>query len=427
MGILLQVQTDFMSVPDVLQWIDMNRLSCVVTIKQGADNDINLYLENGKIIYAASQNKGYRLGEYLVKTGTLTEIQVIQALTESRKSETSFTRYLINNKYLSLQTFTSVFSELVEYLLLEVFQCGTCTVTVTSPLPDFVLNGPIHLETGQMVFDSVRKLDELTRDRKLRNESIEKISERLYSEEFQLPVLPNMLMQLISIMEDDNTTFQDMAKIIMTDQVLISRILKVANSPLYASSGEVDSIQFAIVRLGMREIMNIVTAIHINSINFTDIPKERLQSILDGALKTAFMASGLARASRQDPEEAFLGGLLLDLGKTVILSISKDYKIEDALLEDLLIERHADIGAMIAKKWHYPEGIQNLIRYHHKRNIGGIINKMIALLQIADAYVQNGSGKGIDPDVLQALDIPAEMIVETYEKSIESFKQIKGI
>ncbi|GAB7027825.1 HDOD domain-containing protein [Geotalea toluenoxydans] len=427
MGVLLQVQTHFMSVPDVMQWIDMNRLSCVVTITLDGDREMTVYMEHGTIIYAASQHKGFRLGEYLAKTGALSEVRVLQTLGESRKSGISLIRYLADNKIIGLPALTEVFTSLVEDLLMEVVQVGMASVTVTSPLPDFVLNGPVHLQTGQLVFDAVRKLDELNRDRQQRDESIEKISRRLYEEDFQLPVLPNMLMQLISIMEDEKSTFQDMARIIMTDQVLISRILKVANSPFYAATGQVDSIQFAIVRLGMREIMNIVTAIQINSLNFTDVSREKLQAILDDALKTAFMASGLARHCRLDPEEAFLGGLLLDLGKTVILSVAKDFNINQALLDDLLNEQHAQIGSLIAKKWNYPESIQNLIRYHHKKNFGGMVNRMIALVQVADNFIQTGTEKGIDPEVLAALAIPTEILTQTYETSIASFNQIKAL
>lgn len=236
-----------------------------------------------------------------------------------------------------------------------------------------------------------------------------------------------MIMQLISLMEDEKTTFQDMAKLIMTDQVLISRILKVANSAYYAVSGQVDSIHYAIVRLGMREVVNIVTGIQVLSLQNRDVPQEKLQAILDGALKTAFLASGLARHVRVDPDEAFLGGLLLDLGQTVILSVAKDFAIRDALLDELLASRHAEIGAMIAKKWNYPESIQNLIRYHHHRNFGGIVNRTISLLQVADQAVQAPSGKEIAPELLDTLGITGETVTDVYVMAMDSFNQIKSM
>lgn len=425
--VLFQVDLNFMPIHDVLQWIDMNRLSCIVNVTLEGDSGMVFYLEEGKIVFATSQKKGNRLGEFLVKSGALNEAQVFRALTECRSTGVSFPRYLVENAMIPAHTLAELFCRLVEKLLLDVFACRSGEVSVTTPLPESVLNGPIHLDTGRVLFDSIRILDEMNRDSRQRDEAIEAVNKRLYNEEFQLPVLPGMLMQLISLMEDDKTTFQDMARLIMTDQVLISRILKIANSPLYGGSGQVDSIHFAVVRLGMREIMNIVTGIQINSMQYREVPQERLQQILDDALKTAFVASGLARHCRLDPEEAFLGGLLLDLGKTVILSVAKDFHIEQSLLDDLMTSRHGDIGALIAKKWNYPESIQNLIRYHHNRNFGGIVNRMIALIQVADQAVQAGSEKGVDSELLQSLDISVDALMDVYPKAMESFSQIKSL
>jgi HD-like signal output (HDOD) protein len=328
---------------------------------------------------------------------------------------------------ISARELSEILGQLVEKILIEVFISKNGSVSVTSPLPEIVTNSQVRLETGRVIFDAVRIFDEMNRDSQQRDEAIETINQRLYKEEFQLPVLPGMLMQLISLMEDEKTTFQDMAKVIMTDQVLISRILKIANSPFYSAAGQVDSIQYAIVRLGMREIMNIVTGIQINSLQNRDIPQERLQIILDDALKTAFVASGLARHCRLDPEEAFLGGLLLDLGKTVILSVSKDFDIEQSLLDDLLNSRHAAIGSLIAKKWNYPESIQNLIRYHHNRNFGGIVNRMIALIQVADQVVQGGSINDLDAELLQSIDLDMDTVKDVFSRSINSFNQIKAM
>ena len=232
----------------------------------------------------------------------LNESQVIHALSESRAAGISLVRHLAAHNLLSLEELTELVKQLVEAILLEVFGCKAGTVVVTAEVPAALLGGPLQLDTGRALLDAVRVYDERTRDAtKQRNQALEMLNNRLYGEEFQLPVLPSILMQLISLMENESTTFQDMARLIMTDQVLISRILKIANSPLYGGSGQVDSIHFAIVRLGMREIMNIVTGIKLNSMQYGQIPPEKLQDMLDNALKTAFVATGLARQCRLDP------------------------------------------------------------------------------------------------------------------------------
>jgi putative nucleotidyltransferase with HDIG domain len=425
--VLFQVSLKFMPIHDILQWIDMNRISCVVNIELEQENEIVLYMEGGKIIFASSQRKGLRFGEHLVAAGALTEMDLVQAMSESRAAGLSITRYLVDNSLVTAFDLIKIFSQQLEKILLEIFASSSGSVTVNEDLPETLLNGPIHLDTGRTVFDAVRVFDERNRDTVQRNDAIEALNKRLYDEEFQLPVLPSILMQLISLMEDESTTFQDMAKLIMTDQVLISRILKIANSPLYGGTGQVDSIHFAIVKLGMREIMNIITGIKLNAMQYGDLPQERLQEILDDALRTAFVANGLARHCRLDPEEAFLGGLLLDLGKTVILSVAKDFDVEQEILDDLLTTRHAELGALIAKKWNYPESIQSLIRYHHNKNFGGMVNKTHALIQLADQVVFAGGENGVDTGLLDALSLSSETVAEVYQAASESFNQVKSL
>lgn len=427
MAVLFQAELNFMPLHDILQWIDMNRLSCSVAIAHDGEDDMTFFMESGRIIYATSPKPGKRLGEFLIRSGALTGPQTFGALNDSRKAGVSFTRYLVDQNLISSQELTTVFAQLVEALLIDVFSSKTGSVSVTSPLPDSVLAGPIQLETGRAIFDAVRVLDERERDSRKRDEAIEAISHRLYHEDFQLPVMPGVMTQLVGLLTDEKSTFHDMAKLIMTDQVLISSILKIANSSFYGGSGQVDSLQFAIVRLGMREIVNIVTAIQISSLKSKDVPQEQLQAILDSSLKVAFMASGLARECRLDSEEAFLGGLLLDLGKTVILSVAKDYKIQQALLDDLLNTRHAEIGAMIAQKWNYPESIQKLIRYHHNRGFGGITNKMIDLIQIADQTIQTSAEGELDAEQMTSLTLSYETVLDVYSKAMDTFEQIKSL
>lgn len=424
--VLFQTDLEFMPIHDVLQWIDMNRISCVISVTLEVEREMVLYMEQGKIVFATSRRKGISLSELLVKSGALNQSQVVHVLSESRIAGISPTRYLADKGIIPVSELTDMFRQFLEMILLEVFTRTSGKVTVTSELPPAVTGGPVRVDTVRVLLDTVRVFDEHNRDStQQRNEAIEELNKRLYDEDFQLPVLPSIMMQLISLMEADNSTFQDMAHLIMTDQVLISRILKIANSPLYGGSGQVDSIHLAIVRLGMREILNIVTAIKMTSLQFGEVPQEKLQVLLDDALKTAFVATGLARQCRLDPDEAFLGGLLLDLGKTVILSLATDFNIEQKLLDDLLFSRHADLGAMIAKKWNYPESIQNLIRYHHTQNFGGMVNKIHVVIQIADQLVLSDGVAGVDPELLNTLLLQPDDVAGLYGVAMESFNQIK--
>jgi putative nucleotidyltransferase with HDIG domain len=426
--VLFQASLQFMSIHDILQWIDMNRITCATTISLEADQTIVLYCEQGKIAFAVSRRPGASLGEALVKSGALKEPVAMQAVTQSRAAGVPLTRYLLEQNLLSLPTLTHQFQQYLLNLLLELFAATSGSVTVTAPVPAAVLGGALQLDVSRTLFEAVRLHDERRRNADhQRNEALELLRKRLYEEDFQLPALPSILSQLNSLMQDDAVTFQDMARVIMTDQVLISRILKVANSPFYGGSGQVDSIHFAIVRLGMRAIMNIVTGIKLNSMQYNGLPQEKLQAILDNALKIAFTATGLARQCRLDPEEAFLGGLLLDLGKTVILTVARDVTLEQVLLDDLLQSYHAELGALIARKWNYPETIQTLIRYHHARNFGGMVNRIHSVIQVADQVVSSeGAVEAVDSELLQVLQLTSDQVGEVFAAALESFGQIKS-
>ncbi len=425
MNILLQGNIEYMPLPDLLQWVEMNRKTCVLNIDcEGLIS--TFYMENGKIIYAASQFKGFRLGEFLVGKGVLNEAQLLHAITESRRGGILLTRFLINAGYISPDVLTEVFTHLVLSLLQKIIQMRVGSFTVTSSLPDSMLNGPIRLDVGGIVLESVRQLDERARKRQDAFKSLGKIKTLLEKNEFQLPVLPNIIMRLSSAIEDENTTFQEIARIIMTDQVLISRILKVANSPVYSTGGQIDSIHMAIARMGMRNILNISTAIKLNEVEFSNAPRGKLQVLLDDALKTALVASGLARHCRLDPEEAFLGGLLHDMGKTVIMSLVQDASIDSAVLDEFIAEHHAEIGAQVAQKWNYPESISNLIRNHHNSTYSGSLDRSVAVVQLADSVVQSGLKNECDPELMAGLNLQQDLVRDIYLQAMETFNNIKN-
>lgn len=148
---------------DILQWIDVNRLSCVVTITLDNDGEMTLCMEEGKIMYVSSSKEGYRLGEFLVETGVLAGPVVAQALEESRNANVSFTRYLIDQSILTAGTLSASLQQLVEKILVEVFVSKNGSVSVTSPLPGIIMNSPILLDTGRVISDALRIFDEMNR------------------------------------------------------------------------------------------------------------------------------------------------------------------------------------------------------------------------------------------------------------------------
>src|ERR1035438_9041870 len=101
MKVLLEGDIEYMPLTDLLQWVEMNRKTCVLAIAHG-EIGTNIYLAEGKIIYASYRNKGVRLGELLVRKGVINEAMLLQALSESRKLGKLFTQYLVETGGLTI-------------------------------------------------------------------------------------------------------------------------------------------------------------------------------------------------------------------------------------------------------------------------------------------------------------------------------------
>lgn len=425
MKVLLQGEIEYMPLPDLLQWTEMNRKSCVLKIDYDGTSS-SLFMEDGHIIYASSQKIGRRLTDFMIQNGIFQESMLPYYLEESRKSGKFFTQYLIDDRHVSPKDLTSILSQMVDSILTDIFISDSGAFSASSPLPESVLNGPVRLSTGALVLDSLHKRDDRERNRKTKDDSLERIHQKLLIEDFQLPVLPTMISQLMTVIENEQSSMRDMAKVIMTDQVVISSILKVANSALYAASGQIDSIYMAIARLGMKEIMRIVTAIKVSSLKIPNVPRERLQKLLDDALQTALISYEFAQRLRLDPEEAFLSGLLHDLGETVILGLASDCKIEEGLLDEFIAEQHAEIGALIARKWCYPEAIQNIIRHHHDPMVADTDDRILTVLQVADSIIKSGEEWQCTPDALLMLNLSQDVLLDVYNRSMDAFAHLKS-
>lgn len=160
---LFKAEFAFMPLQDILQWIEMNQLSCEVSISLDNDSSMILYLENGSIIFATSRKRGNRLGESLVRAGVLNDSQLFRALNESREAGLSLTRYLVERALVSCESLSDHLAQLVETLLIEALSSKGGSATVATPLPEFVMNGPIHLQTGQAILNAARIYDERNR------------------------------------------------------------------------------------------------------------------------------------------------------------------------------------------------------------------------------------------------------------------------
>lgn len=227
------------------------------------------------------------------------------------------------------------------------------------------------------------------------------------------PVSP-IAINVMGILEDQDHSVKDIAGLVLQDPSLAANLLRVVNSAYYGLKVKVSTIQDAITLLGARQIAEMIL-MHSVSQTYKGESCEgyMLESgeLWQNALVSAFLAKKIAeQAAHDNPARIFTAALVRDIGKILLsqhvasaqseiktLVQEKRMTFNEAEMEVLGID-HAQLGAMVAENWNFPEPIVNIIRDHHN---GGISasgkDRDTAMVQGADAICYMlGIGPGMD-------------------------------
>lgn len=195
----------------------------------------------------------------------------------------------------------------------------------------------------------------------------------------KLPSLPHVLIKLLKACEKDTACFDTLADIITKDASLSAKVLAVANSPVYGKVHEFTSLKQTLLFLGLDTIKSIAITASVQQF-FSRYSKEKsrfLKKFWEHTLFTALIARSLAKlTSYHNPEEAYLAGLLHDIGKLIFENYSQhEYSalIHTDISSQELLQRetekynitHDKIAARLLEIWGIPEVISEAIKYHH--------------------------------------------------------------
>jgi len=178
-----------------------------------------------------------------------------------------------------------------------------------------------------------------------------------------LPTLPEVALRVRDVVDDPEATAADLAVIIITDAALSTRLLKVANSPLYRGRIEIDSVQMAVARLGQKIIRSLVTSLVMEQM-FQATSRnldQRLHDLWEHSTDVSAICQVLSSSQVNiKADEAMLAGLIHEIGILPIL-MKADEKPElvknSAALDTVIQNIHPRIGAAILKSWKFPDAL----------------------------------------------------------------------
>jgi HD-like signal output (HDOD) protein len=209
-----------------------------------------------------------------------------------------------------------------------------------------------------------------------------------------LPRLPQVAQRALILLHDPDVDFKQLAKLIGQDPSTAAEVLRVANSVAYCGVDKIVRLHLAFARIGCRTLRSIFLAISVKGllIQVGGPERSRGEELWQRALVSGIVAEQFSDPRILVPDEAFLVGLLHDLGSLAILKVLHDYQLESkrrisrSLFDRLCGGWHEHIGLRLANAWNLPDPLPEIIgNHHHEPADDDPLNHHRTLVQFADA------------------------------------------
>jgi len=188
-----------------------------------------------------------------------------------------------------------------------------------------------------------------------------------------LPPLLQVAERIRPKLSDRNCDFGKVASELGEDQVIAAAVLRMANSPLYRGLNKINALLPAVSRLGTRALRTLLMHESLRAAMFQGkgSNRELAKYIWQRSLAGSYVMRSLSKFTRTDPENAFLIGLLHDIGNVIVLRIICEEQsrmrceVDLDTFNYLCFECHQEFGELIADSWSLPQDLKAIIVDHH--------------------------------------------------------------
>ncbi len=197
----------------------------------------------------------------------------------------------------------------------------------------------------------------------------------------ELPISATVAADVMRLCQVAELPFDRMAESITRDPTLAARVLQLANSAALGSARPAANLGHALMRVGERGLRSVLLSAAGGRILFVRGHPDLSRRLQVRSFAVAVGTAGILRRTGSDRDDGFAAGLLHDIGWPTGIGLAARHRAKlpstwtdqpDAVLA-AVDHVHADLGALIAEQWHFPESISRAIRDHHhpEASLGG--------------------------------------------------------
>ena len=211
----------------------------------------------------------------------------------------------------------------------------------------------------------------------------------------KLPPFPIVAMRVLHLLAEEGVEISEVAKMIAAEPVFATRLLQMANSPLFALQQQVKTISHAIMVLGLERVRAATLTRSLGDFVAPALKVKALRACWQNSLAGAIISEKLAAACGVDPDFAYVAGLLRDIGRLAllvkypdayanVLAVSGENGYDLLATERELFDvDHCEAGAWLMRTMPFPPELCEVVAHHHEAPDGGPF-RMVHLVRIAD-------------------------------------------